>query len=67
LSLNVRRPNWSWLPFRARFWVQRQEEASMSGEDESMVCAARGRIVAMRNFRDWDEARGFAGLDQGMR
>jgi hypothetical protein len=38
----------------------------MSDEDEFVVRAARGRIVAMRNFRDRDEARGLAGLDQGM-
>ena len=27
----------------------------------------RGRIVALRDFRDRDEARGFAGLGQGKR
>jgi hypothetical protein len=39
----------------------------MSDEDEFVMRAARGRIVAMRNFRDRDDARGFAELDQGMR
>jgi ketosteroid isomerase-like protein len=38
-------------------------------EDRSYLVLTmdRGRIVALRNFRDLDEARGFAGLGQGMR
>ena len=36
--------------------------------DRSLVLTmGRGRIVALRDFRDRDEARGFAGLGQGKR
>ena len=45
------------------------QRRAWQAEDRSYVALAldRGRITAMRDFRDRDEARGFAGLGRGMR
>lgn len=45
------------------------QRRAWQAEDRSFLVLTmdRGKIVALRNFRDWDEARGFAGLDQEAR
>lgn len=46
-----------------------RQRRAWQAEDRSYVVLTmgQGRIVAMRDFRDRDEARSFAGLDQGIR
>jgi ketosteroid isomerase-like protein len=45
------------------------QRRAWQAEDRSYLVLTmdRGRIVALRDFRDRDEARGFAGLGQGKR
>ena len=45
------------------------QRRAWQAEDRSylVLTMGRGRIVALRDFRDRDEARGFAGLGQGKR
>jgi ketosteroid isomerase-like protein len=44
-----------------------QRRAWQAGDRSYLVLTLdQGRIVAMRDFRDRDEARSFAGLGQGM-